>query len=158
MAFKESQNTPGAPLACDLQCFSVLTDTGASAIAYSSIVTFIFAVRYLDVIRWFFKLTWMLLGITVAAELAGKTILNRGLVSQVRPSKYYTLPRQSLESIIGDVHELLNFFVIEAQRILYAENVGASAAVSRLLFRGLAPEFFSIINHRVDVTGANSLS
>jgi hypothetical protein len=32
--------------------------------------------------------------------------------------------------MIGDVHELVNFFVIEAQRILFAENVYASGAVS----------------------------
>ncbi|TQS33899.1 hypothetical protein Golomagni_05742, partial [Golovinomyces magnicellulatus] len=30
--------------------------------------------------------------------------------------------------IVGDVHELVTFFVIEAQRILFAENVFASAA------------------------------
>lgn len=91
-------------------------------------MTFIFAVRYLDVIRWGLRLTWMLLGITVAAEVAGKLVLNKGLASQIRPRKYYTLPREALDSILGDVHELLNFFVIEAQRIVYAENVAASAA------------------------------
>lgn len=101
---------------------------GASGIAYASIVAFIFAVRYLDVIRWGLRLTWMILGITVAAEIAGKLVLNKGLASQIRPRKYYTLPREALDNILGDVHELLNFFVIEAQRILYAENVAASAA------------------------------
>jgi len=29
---------------------------------------------------------------------------------------------------LGDVHELINFFVIESQRIVFAENVGVSAA------------------------------
>ena len=103
---------------------------GASAIAYATIVTVIFSIRYLDVFRWAFKLTWMVLGVTVAAEVAGKTILNNGLASQVRPRKYYTVPRETLDSMIGDVNELVNFFVIEAQRILFAENVYASAAVS----------------------------
>lgn len=72
----------------------------------------------------------MVLGITVAAEVAGKTILNSGLASQIRPRKYYTVPRETLDAMIGDVNELINFFVIEAQRILFAENVYASAAVS----------------------------
>jgi hypothetical protein len=69
----------------------------------------------------------MILGITVAAEVAGKLVLNKGLASQIRPRKYYTLSRGALDNILGDVHELLNFFVIEAQRILYVENVAASA-------------------------------
>ena len=83
----------------------------------------------MDVLRWSFKLTWMVLGITVAAELVGKTLLNSGLTSQLRPRKYYTVPRETLNGLIGDVHELVNFFVIESQRILFAENVWASLAV-----------------------------
>ncbi|KAM0285950.1 hypothetical protein ACHAQH_001137 [Verticillium albo-atrum] len=100
----------------------------ASAIAYASIVSAIFAVRYLDVLRYAFKLTWMVLGTTVLAELTGKLILNNGLATQLRPRRYHTISRETLDAAIGDVHELVNFFVIEAQRILFAENVGASAA------------------------------
>lgn len=81
-------------------------------------------------LRWGFRLTWMALGVTIAAEVAGRTLLNSGLATQLRPRKYYTVPRETLDALIGDVHELINFFVIEAQRILFAENITASAAVS----------------------------
>lgn len=100
----------------------------ASGIAYATIVALIFSVRYLDVLRWGFKLTWMVLGVTVAAEVIGKSLVNSGLATQLRPRKYYTVPRETLDTMIGDVHELVNFFVIEAQRILFAENIYASAA------------------------------
>jgi len=99
----------------------------ASAIAYASVVAFIFAVRYLDVFRWIFKLTWIALGITVAAEGAGKLIMGHGLVSQFRPRKYLTISKQTLDILVGDMHELLNFFVIEAQKILFAEDIVASS-------------------------------
>ena len=102
---------------------------GASAIAYVSVISLIFASRYLDMIRWGFRLAWMTLGVTVAAEGVGKLVFNNGLASQLRPRRYYTVPRETLDSMIGDVHELINFFVIESQRILFAENVTASAAV-----------------------------
>ncbi|KAI1394061.1 Reticulon-domain-containing protein [Hypoxylon trugodes] len=102
----------------------------ASAIAYVSIVSLIFVARYLDLIRYTFKLTWMALGVTVLAEVAGKTVLGNGLATQLRPRKYYTVPRETLDSLIGDVHELINFFVIESQRILFAENVTASAVAA----------------------------
>jgi hypothetical protein len=72
----------------------------------------------------------MTLGVTVAAEIAGKTLFSQGLASQMRPRKYYTMPRETLDAMIGDVHELVNFFIIETQRIVFAENVFASAAVS----------------------------
>jgi hypothetical protein len=106
----------------------------ASAIAYTGIVAFIFATRYLDIIRYGFKLTWMVLGITVAAEFAGKMALGNGFATQLRPRTYYTVPKETLNAAIGDVHELVNFFVIEAQRILFAENVSASATTAAAAF------------------------
>ena len=72
----------------------------------------------------------MMLGVTVLAELAGKTVVNSGLATQLRPRKYYTVSRETLDAAIGDVHELVNFFVIEAQRIVFVENIYASGAVS----------------------------
>ncbi|KAM0245608.1 hypothetical protein ACHAP5_005258 [Fusarium lateritium] len=100
----------------------------ASGIAYATIILGIFAARYLDVLRWSLKASWMVLGVTILAEVLGKAILNNGLATQVRPRRYYTVPRETLDALIGDVHELINFFVIEAQRIIFAENVFASAA------------------------------
>ena len=81
-------------------------------------------------IRWGFKITWITLGATIAAEILGKTVLNNGLATQLRPRRYYTVPRETLDAAIGDVHELVNFFVIEAQRIVFAENISASITVS----------------------------
>lgn len=106
----------------------------ASAIAYASLVSLIFSVGYLDVLRYTFKLTWMVLAITVAAEIAGKALINNGFATQLRPRKYYTIPRETLEAAIGDVHELINFFVIESQRVLFAENVYASVAAAFAAF------------------------
>lgn len=103
--------------------------TGASAIAYFSVVTTIFAVRYLDTLRYGFKATWMALGIVISAEVAGKLVMNTSIASQLRPRRYYTIPRDTFDAIFGDVHELANFLVIESQRILFAENIGASATV-----------------------------
>lgn len=47
----------------------------------------------------------------------------------MRPRKYWTIPRDSLERSLDDVEQLINFFVIESQRILYAENVYATVGV-----------------------------
>ncbi|KAI0022528.1 Reticulon-domain-containing protein [Xylariomycetidae sp. FL0641] len=102
----------------------------ASGIAYASIITLIFAARYFDILRYSLKLTWMALGVTILAEVAGKMILSNGLATQFRPRKYYTVPRETFDAVVGDVHELVNFFVIEAQRILFAENVPVSVAAA----------------------------
>jgi hypothetical protein len=100
-----------------------------SGITYLSTVLFIFAARYLDILRYTFKATYMILAITVLAEAVGKAVLSHGLTSQIRPRKYYTISKQTLNSFIGDAAELINFFIIEAQQILFAENLFVSTVV-----------------------------
>ncbi|KAH0533992.1 hypothetical protein FGG08_007404 [Glutinoglossum americanum] len=72
---------------------------------------------------------------TATAELVGRLTISHGLASQFRPRRYYTIPRETVDSIFDELHELLNFFVLEFQRILYAENVlhTIAAFISSLL-------------------------
>lgn len=84
----------------------------------------------MNVIRYLFKLTWITLGITGAAELAGQVALGQGLTSNFRPRKYFTIQKASLERFTEDIEQFINFFVIESQRILFAENVYVTIAVS----------------------------
>ena len=102
----------------------------ATAISYALIVIFIFATRYVPLVRYGLRLTWMTLGIMAAAEITGKMVMDQGLSSKLRPKKYYTIPRETLESMMEDATELCNFFVIEFQRIFFAENVYVTLAVS----------------------------
>jgi hypothetical protein len=135
-ASRRTPSTPaatGQPLTHYHSFFSELlswNNPRASAIAYLSVVAAIFSVRYFDMLRLSFKLTWMVLGVVVAAEAGGKAILNKGFATQLRPREYYTVSKETLNTAIGDVHELVNFFVIEFQRILFAENVSLSALVA----------------------------
>ncbi|KAI9780945.1 MAG: hypothetical protein M1839_006383 [Geoglossum umbratile] len=95
----------------------------ATLISFATVVFAIFAFRYLNMARWVFKGLYIVLGITAAAELVGKLTISHGLTSQFRPRRYYTIPRETVDSIFDELHELLNFFVLEFQRILFAENV-----------------------------------
>lgn len=55
--------------------------------------------------------------------------MGTGVTASFRPRKYYRVPKETLETFLDDVEQLINFFVIEFQRILFAENVGATVAV-----------------------------
>ena len=50
-------------------------------------------------------------------------LFSQGLASSFRPKKYYTIPRETLEASLEDLEQLINFFVIEFQRVIFAENV-----------------------------------
>jgi hypothetical protein len=103
----------------------------ATAISFATIVTGILLTRYVPIERYVLKAAFTVLGITAAAELAGQFIFGQGFATTMRPRKYYTIPRETLESFTGDVEELINFFVIEFQRILFAENVWATILVRK---------------------------
>jgi hypothetical protein len=56
--------------------------------------------------------------------------MGSSVAGTVRPRRYYKLPKEALESSLDDLENLINFFVIEAQRIVFAENVPITAVVS----------------------------
>ncbi|KAI9815198.1 MAG: hypothetical protein M1832_005533 [Thelocarpon impressellum] len=100
----------------------------ATTIAFLSNVLFIFAARYVPIVHYTTKLLYLALGATATAEIAGRLLFSNGFVSQMRPRKYYVLPRETVDQVLEDIHELLNFFVIEFQRVLFAENIYVTVA------------------------------
>jgi hypothetical protein len=68
--------------------------------------------------------------VTALAEITGKFVLGKGVASSFRPRRYYKIPKETLEASLDDLEQLINFFVIEFQRILFAENPIATIAVS----------------------------
>ena len=59
---------------------------------------------------------------TAALEIAGQVILKQGVASSFRPRRYYTIPKETHEAVLEDLSQLLDFLLIEFQRILFAEN------------------------------------
>lgn len=57
-------------------------------------------------------------------------MLSQGLASSFRPRKYYTIPKETIEGVYEDLEQLLNFVLLEFQRILFAENIVHTVAVS----------------------------
>lgn len=69
------------------------------------------------------RLTLFFSAVTALVEIAGQVILKQGIASSFRPRRYYTIPKETQEVILEDLSQLLDFFLIEFQRILFAENV-----------------------------------
>ncbi|RMZ82619.1 hypothetical protein DV738_g1697, partial [Chaetothyriales sp. CBS 135597] len=105
-----------------------------TAITFASVVLFILASRYLPIIRWLLKFSWVTLGVVTLSEIASKAVLGSSVASSFRPRRYYTIPKESLEATLEDVQHLVNFFVIEAQRIVFAENIPVTAAAFATAF------------------------
>ncbi|TPX24632.1 hypothetical protein DIZ76_010063 [Coccidioides immitis] len=99
-----------------------------TAASYASVVAMIIAGRYLPLLRWALKLLYISLGFTAIVEVSGRAIFGRGLMSNSRPRKYYTIPKDTVESVLEDLEQLMDFFLIEFQRILFVENLSYTLA------------------------------
>ncbi|EFR00479.1 cwl1 [Nannizzia gypsea CBS 118893] len=95
----------------------------ATASSFVTVVLFIVASRYLPLLRWTLKFLYLALGVTASAEIGGRFIFSRGLTSSTRPRKYYTIPKDTMDSFLEDLDNLVEFFIIEFQRILFVENL-----------------------------------
>lgn len=71
----------------------------------------------------------MMCTVTALAEIAGKVLMGTGVAASFRPRKYYRVPKETLETFTDDMEQLINFFVIEFQRVLFAENPAATVGV-----------------------------
>jgi len=98
----------------------------ATGFFFLSAISLIFAFRFVNVLRYIFKATYILFAGVAFLETAGKPFGAKGVISSVRPKRYYTIPRDSLDRLYEELHALLNFFVLEFQRILFAENIFAT--------------------------------
>ncbi|KAI1619150.1 Reticulon-domain-containing protein [Exophiala viscosa] len=100
----------------------------ATGVTFATAIVFIFACRYLPILRYLLKITWMTLGVVTLAEASSNALMGSSVAGAVRPRRYYTIPKETLESSLDDLENLINFFVIEGQRIVFAENIPVTAA------------------------------
>jgi len=107
-----------------------------SLIIFISLLNIILAFRFINVMRYIFKAAYLLLGSAAALEYGGRLLGYKGAVSQIRPRRYYMIPRESVESIFEEIHDFLNFVVVEFQRIVYVENIFTTVAAFLISFFG----------------------
>lgn len=67
--------------------------------------------------------------VTALVQGAGRLAMSQDVMSAVRPRRYFTVPKENVESVLEDLQQLTDFCLIEFQRILFAENVIHTAAV-----------------------------
>jgi len=108
----------------------------ATGAVFLSTILSIIAFRYVNVLRYLFKATYMLFAAVSFLEIAGKPLGAKGVVSSFRPRRYYTVPRESLERLFENLHDLANFFLLEFQRVLFVENIAATLSAFITSFLG----------------------
>ncbi|KAK9479631.1 putative reticulon-like protein RtnA [Lipomyces japonicus] len=81
-------------------------------------------VKYVDVLKLVLNAAYLAFGTGVLIELSGRSIKRSpGFVSSFIGGKYFTLSKDSVDPLIAEGLTLLNFVLVEIQRIAFVENV-----------------------------------
>jgi hypothetical protein len=88
------------------------------------------------VLRYVFKAAYLVFASVTLLEVAGKPFGAKGVVSSMRPNRYYTIPRESVDKLYSEIHDLSNFFIFELQRVVFVENIFATIVAFVATFTG----------------------
>lgn len=94
-----------------------------TGLLFASSLSFLLLGHYVNILRYAFKGAYIIFAATAAFEYLGRPTTGTGFMTQVRPQRYYTIPRENLEMVFAEIHEFLNFIVLEFQRVIFVENL-----------------------------------
>jgi hypothetical protein len=103
-------------------------DPSRTMTSYASVMAALFAVHYLPLTKTGLKIGATAFGVAAAAEYAHGLFTPNTVMSRLRPRQYRKIPEPVLNDTLKDVHDLLQFLVVEAQRVVYAEKLDRTVA------------------------------
>lgn len=126
------ESTPKDPTVTHFHSFFYDTFTWkyprTTGLLFASSLAFLLLGHYVNILRYAFKAAYITFAATAAFEYLGRPTTGTGFMTQVRPAKYYTIPRENLEMVFAEIHEFLNFIVLEFQRVIFVENLTVTIA------------------------------
>jgi len=99
-------------------------------------LVFLLLGHYVNILRYVFKGAYITFAVTAAFEFLGRPTTGTGFMTQVRPKRYYIIPRENMDNIFAEIHDFLNFVVLETQRILFVEKLTTTVGAFVLSYLG----------------------
>ncbi|KAL4731255.1 hypothetical protein ACLX1H_000219 [Fusarium chlamydosporum] len=91
--------------------------------SYFAALGFLLAVHHLRLTQLALKASAIGLGVMSLAEFAGRSFGPNNFVSRMRPKQYKTVPESTLNATLKDVHDLIQYAVVQAQKVIFAEDL-----------------------------------
>ncbi|KAK0738700.1 hypothetical protein B0T18DRAFT_492608, partial [Schizothecium vesticola] len=91
------------------------------------------------------------LGLTAAMEFASRTFGPDTFLTRLRPKPYKTIPEDTLNATLKDIHDFIQFSVREAQKIVFAQELdktlltAVALGTAYFLSQVLSPFAFSVL-------------
>jgi hypothetical protein len=113
-------------------------DPASSLGSFLITLSVLVGVHYIPFTRWLIKVTAIVLGVVSAVEGANQAFGPNTILSRLRPTLYRTIPEHTLNTALQYVHVLTQVAVVQAQRILYCEDLPSTFTA----FVGLTVTYF----------------
>ncbi|GKT61699.1 reticulon-like protein 1 Cwl1 [Colletotrichum tofieldiae] len=118
---------------------------------YLGALSILFGAHYLPLTQWTLKAGMTTLGVVSITEFASRSFSSDSLSTRLRPKEYKTFNESTLNATLRDVHDLIQSGAIQAQRVLYGQDLektfGAFVAFTALygLVQVLSPFWLAIL-------------
>ncbi|CAM1511851.1 Fc.00g093640.m01.CDS01 [Cosmosporella sp. VM-42] len=108
--------------------------------SYIGALSILFGAHYLPLTQFALKAGATTLGVISMTELANRQFSPDTFLSRLRPKEYKKVPEPTLNATLKDIHDFVQFAVVQVQKILYGQDLSKTFAA----FVGLAALFILI--------------
>ncbi|WQF85824.1 hypothetical protein CDEST_10838 [Colletotrichum destructivum] len=118
---------------------------------YLGALGILFGAHYLPFTQWALKAGMTTLGVVSATEFASRSFSSDSISTRLRPKKYKTVPESTLNATLKDVHDLIQSGAIQAQKIIYGQDLEKTFAAFigfgaiYVLMQFLAPFWLAVL-------------
>jgi hypothetical protein len=81
--------------------------------------------------------TMLTSSVVSVAEFASRSFGPDSLSTRLRPKEYKTVPEETLNATLKDIHDLIQFAVVQGQKILFGQDLDKTFGVSCVLLLAL---------------------
>ncbi|KAF4510965.1 hypothetical protein G6O67_002809 [Ophiocordyceps sinensis] len=92
--------------------------------SYMGAISIILGAHFLPLTQLALKAGATILGAISITELASRSFGPNTLLARLRPSEYKKFPESTLNATLKDIHDLIQYAVVQAQRIVLGQDLG----------------------------------
>jgi hypothetical protein len=103
-------------------------DPSRTMMSYGIVMATLFGTHYLPLTRTALKAGATILGVVATTEYAQRLYTPNTLLARLRPRQYRKVPEPVLKDTLRDVHDLIQYSVVKAQKIALGEDLDKTFA------------------------------
>lgn len=97
--------------------------------SYIAAVSLLVGAHYMPLTRWTLKAGAYTLGAVSVAEIVSRSFGRDTFLSRLRPKPYKKVHEPVLNATLKDIHDFIQYFVVQCQRVLFGEDLEKTVAV-----------------------------